>query len=111
MKYNDKSIELWHKRHLAKDDSKRDRTIRREQKRKLKKFRVRVCQNVDSDWWDSFTFYEQQEIYQSWLNNSVVYWNNKKNDFVTWIKKKYINVKPDKSVFRDKKIDKIINEY
>jgi hypothetical protein len=117
MKYNDKSTERWQRKQLENDGSKSDRAIRRELKRNLEKFRVRVCSHVDSDWWDSFTPSEQKSIYDSWINNGITYWSNssttiyqkESTDFSAWIKQKYKEVKPDKSTFRDKKIEKILN--
>lgn len=114
MIYKDKSTLRWQRKQLEKDDySKSDRTIRREEKRNLEKFRVKVCKYVDSDWWDSFTTSEQMSIYRSWLN---VFWESKftsrrpsDNDFDKWIKKKYDEVKPNISVYRDKKLDRILN--
>lgn len=121
MMYKDKSTLRWQRKQLEKDDySKSDRTLRREEKRNLEKFRVRVCRYVDSDWWDSFTTSEQMSIYRSWLNSGDewVFWKSKftstkqpsDNDFDKWIKRKYDEVKPNMSVYRDKKLDRILNE-
>lgn len=121
MMYKDKSTLRWQRKQLEKDDySKSDRNIRREEKRNLEKFRVKVCKYVDSDWWDSFTTSEQMSIYRSWLNSGDewVFWKSKftstkqssDNDFDKWIKRKYDEVKPNMSVYRDKKLDRILNE-
>ena len=119
MKYNDKSTERWQKRQLEKNDSKSERAQRREEKRNLNKFGVRVCGYVDRDWWESFTQSEQKSIYNSWLNsrNEWTYRPTKYTvsepkdvDFGKWIKKTYSEIKPDKSIYRDKKIDRILSD-
>ena len=120
MIYKDKSTARWQRKQLEKEDySKSDRTLRGEEKRNLEKFRVRVCRYVDRDWWESFTQSEQKSIYNSWLNsrNEWTYRPTKYTvsepkdvDFGKWIKKTYSEVKPDKSIYRDKKIDRILSD-
>lgn len=90
---------------------------RRELKRSIDKFSIKVVKHVDKDWWDSLTK-DRTEVYHSWNNyirseyyrvmipsSEVI-----DKDFETWIKKIKSEVKPNTSLYRDKKIDRILND-
>ncbi len=108
MKYKDRhTINSWNKsvdRLELKSEwgvhNERNRnTIRKSQRQKQKIFNKIIC-HVDRDWWECISENDKDRIY------SEYFYFHRFEDFITCIKNKY---KVDMSLYRDKKINKILS--
>jgi len=118
MKYKDKHTIRWQQKQDERTDTKSDRAIRRELKRNIDKFSIKVIKYVDSDWWNSLENKDREQVYYSWDKYiRDKYWratipdhNKLEGEFESWIKKMKSEVKPNTSLYRDKKLDRILND-
>ena len=112
MRYTDKNTQRSWTKQLEKEDlSKSNRSLRREKERALEEFSAKVCCFVDKDWWDCVTLEQKQSLYSVWI--SVKFRNKFSNDDISldkWINEKKSEVIINKALFREKKINRIIND-
>lgn len=116
MKYNDISTKKWNEKQLNKDDNRSSRSIRRENERLVVAFGIKVKIYIEAEWWDSFKYDEKLNIYESWGHYHFGNWRNytskqqEELSFKSWITFKYENIKPEKLIYRDNKLNKLFNE-
>lgn len=116
MKYNDISIKKWNEKQLNKDDNRSSRSIRRENERLVVAFGIKVKLYIESEWWESFKNEDKMSIYESWGHYHFMNWRNytsKQQEelcFKSWITLQYNNIKPEKLIYRDNKLNKLFNE-
>ena len=116
MKYNDISIKKWNEKQLNKDDNRSSRSIRRENERLVVAFGIKVKAYIETEWWDSFKYDQKLSIYESWghyhFMNCKNYTSKQQEElsFKSWITFKYENIKPEKLIYRDNKLNKLFNE-
>ena len=113
MRYNDKNTQRsWVKQIEKEDVSKSDRNLRRERERAMQEFSYQVCRFVDKDWWDCVTPQQKETLYSTWI--SVNFRNRFSNgNIVTldkWINERKSEVIIDKALYREKKINRVIND-
>ena len=112
MRYNDKNTQIsWVKQIDKEDEVKSDRNLRRERERGMKEFSHQVCLFTDKDWWDCVTPQQKETLYSTWI--SVKFRNRFSNGDVTldkWINERKSEVIIDKALYREKKINRVIND-
>ncbi len=114
MRYNDKNTQIsWAKQIEKEDISKSDRNLRRERERVMQEFSEKVCDFIDKDWWDCVTPQQKETLYFTWI--SVKFRNRFSNggNIVTldkWINERRSEVIIDKALYREKKINRVIND-
>jgi hypothetical protein len=112
MKYIDKNTQRsWSKQLDKEDQSKSDRSLRRERERAMKEFSYAVCSFTDRDWWDCVTFEQKETLYSTWI--SVNFRNRNVSNPISldeWINKRKSEVIIDKALYREKKINRVIND-
>jgi hypothetical protein len=110
MKYNDKNTQISQSKQLDKlDNFKSDRSLRRERERAMEDFSKQVCLYVDKDWWDCVSPEQKNSLYSVWIRQKF---SSKFNGITLekWINVKKSEVLIDKGLYREKKINKIIND-
>jgi hypothetical protein len=124
MKYNDKHSIKAHQKHVSKmenddkplhwgfgqDPDKWDRRTKREYERNSKKFNQEVYHHINREWWDSLSFNDRVSIHNDWGVTVRSPMGFKPINFGEWIKNAVKKYKPDISIYRDKVIDKLLNE-
>jgi len=116
MRYNDKNTQRsWVKQIDKEDLVKSDRNLRRERQRAMKDFSNQVCAFIDKDWWDCVTFQQKENLYSTWCRKvmQVKFRNRFSNGDVTlekWINERKSEVVIDKALYREKKINRVIND-
>ena len=112
-KYKDKGTFLSYQRQIDKIDAeKSQRAIRREKQRELEKFTILICQYVTKEWWTSFSLEKQLEIKQKWsdANFRWHYHGFEQPNFENWLVGIKSIYKPDIDTYRDKIIDKLLDD-
>lgn len=126
MKYTDRHSKSLYEKNLNKtnNDSSYDsnRKSKREKERRIKKFSEKVRSVADIIWWESLTIEQKESIMWDW-NNPLTWdsWSSsskyvmkdpqkRQDDFKSWILQKATQVKPEKEVYRENKINNILNE-
>ena len=117
MKYNDKHTKLLQTKHQDKLDSigtiwATSRSDRREFKREFNKFKTRVILHTNVDLWDCINETDQVGIFNSWrFSHTKLRPNGSlKPDFKSWIKNEIKSIEIDKHLYRDKVIDRLLDE-
>lgn len=102
-KYKDKHTLIGWQKELDKEDfSESVRERRRKNNKEIKKFCLKMSL-YDKDWWDCISESDKNSIWHDWTWNSGKYIPK----FIKKIKKIY---KIDQSLYRDKKISRLLNE-
>jgi hypothetical protein len=114
MKYKDRgTINSWNKQIDKLDQPDSDRKRRRERERELKKFSEAICLVVGKDWWDCVTLKQKEALYSNW--SSVKYRNfyslSFSISFEEWLMSIKDTVIIDKGLYREKKINKVLDEF
>lgn len=102
-KYKDKHTLIGWQKELDKEDfSESVRERRRKNNKEIKKFCLKMSL-YDKDWWDCISESDKNSIWRDWTWNSGKYIPK----FIKKVKKIY---KIDQSLYRDKKISRLLNE-
>jgi hypothetical protein len=114
MKYKDRgTINSWNKQIDKLDQPDSERKRRRERERELKGFSESICLIVDKDWWDCVDEGQKWTIccdwssvkYRSYYNLSVPI------SFRDWVMSIKKDVVIDGALYREKKINKVLDEF
>ena len=115
MRYNDKNTQRsWVKQIEKEDLSKSDRNLRRERERAMQDFSNQVSLCTDRDWWDCVTPEQKQTLYSTWI--SFKFRTKFSGEQITldtlgnWINQRKSEVIIDKALYREKKINRVIND-
>lgn len=105
-KYRDKHTLIGWQKELDKEDfSESNRTRNRKNSREFKRFCFKMSLR-DKDWWDCILDNDKYRIWQDWLCDSSKYIRNFPK-FLAYVKNKY---KVNQSLYRDKKINRVLND-
>lgn len=120
MKYRDKStIRYQINQQNREGEDKSERSKRRELERKYKKFNSKVYKYVDKDWWESVDDDVRKQLYRDWcyiVHDSFIYRGSASpkimdpSDFENWIKIVRRDIKPNVVVYRNKILDRLLDE-
>lgn len=111
MKYKDRNtIKSWNKQvdKLDQDDS--SRTLRRKRERELTSFSKSICLVIDKEWWECVSEDQKYRLYHAW--NGIKYnnfYNNNGVKFEDWAKEIRKTTEIDKSLYREKTINKLLS--
>ena len=111
MKYKDRStINSWNKEVDKLDQPDSERKRRRERERALKYFSQSICLIVDKDWWDCVDEKQKSTLYSLWLGVKYrSYHSSQPLSLEGWIMSIKETIVIDKALYREKKINKILN--
>lgn len=116
MNYNDKHTRLLKDKHQNKPDYiGSDRSNRREFEREFKKFKEKFCSYTSSEIWECIEKSDQEGLFNSWrfalsFNGKTALSFNDKTAFKFWLKNKIKSINIDKQLYRDKIIDRLLDE-
>lgn len=106
IKYRDKHTLIGWQKELNKEDfSESSRTRNRKNSREFKRFCFRMSLH-DKDWWDCVSENDKYNIWHNWDFNNDKYIRNFPK-FLIYVKNTY---KIDQSLYRDKKINRLLND-
>jgi hypothetical protein len=112
--YKDKvTVRLESKYSQRESMSNSDRNIRRQEEREYQKFVKLVYSYLEKDWWDSVDGSIQNRLYNEWKHERLYVARQRgsiKDAFIRWVKIIRLEVKPNCSLYRDKIIDKLLQE-
>ena len=114
MKYKDRgTINSWNKQVDKLDQPDSERKRRRERERELKGFSESICLIVDKDWWDCVTLKQKEALYSNWSSVKYrSYYNlSVPISFKEWLMSIKDTVIIDKGLYREKKINKVLDEF
>lgn len=105
IKYRDKHTLIGWQKELNKEDTSETVRLGRKKNREAKRFYFKMSL-YDKDWWDCISDNDKYRIWQDWL------WDGGKHirnfpKFITYVKNTY---KIDQSLYRDKKINRLLND-
>lgn len=105
-KYRDKHTLIGWQKELDKEDfSESGRARSRKNSRELKRFCLKMLL-YDRDWWDCVSENDRHSIWHDWTWNSGRYIRS----FPKFIERVKSIYKVDQSLYRDKKINRLLNE-
>lgn len=108
-KYKDKGTTLGYQKQIDKLDNQRScRSIRREKERNLQYFSEKICKYVSKEWWSSFSVDERMEMYINWSGSKFRY--GYKVEFEVWLEEAKLRWKPDSATYREKIIDRLLDD-
>lgn len=115
MKYKDRhTLNSWNKQVDKLDEADSQRKRRRKLEREMINFTNSICSVIDKDWWDCVSSDTKINLYHTWQNlryrNYFRGVNAPEVEFEHWAKEIQKTTKIDKALWREKKINKVLDK-
>lgn len=114
MKYYDRNTRISHDNHINKPEKKHyiqltGREKRREDKKRMLKFKSKLINRLNQDWWECLLPETQSRIIKEYIHiRDLAMYKRQTPDWKNWISMVEKDYKADTALLREKRIEKIL---